>query len=108
MFVTLMLAAIHMAIHELGHILAVLAVGARVKKIGIDRRGVYVIRSQARTPQRNALVSLAGPGANLITWVVMLGLHIPHAWIALYTAIFNLIPWKHSDMSHALMHLRQE
>lgn len=98
----LMLLLLMLVPHELGHVLAVYAVGAKVKRVGIDRRGPYVLRSPAATPLRNALVSLAGPAANILTSIVLLENHSTHAWFPLCFGLFNLLPFPHSDGIHAL------
>ena len=54
-----------MTLHEGGHVLVALIVGVRVKTVGIRWRGFYTVR-EAGPPEKNILVSLGGPVANLL------------------------------------------
>ncbi len=60
----LFLGVLAMTLHEAAHLIAALAVGVKIKKIGFRWKGLYIVR-EAGTPGKNALVSLAGPLANL-------------------------------------------
>lgn len=104
----LLLGIIHVVIHELGHILAALAVGSRIKAVGVNWRGPYVRRAPASSPIRNVIVALSGPFANLLTCLLMIALNIPHAWIAFFIGWVNLLPLPCSDLSNALKYIRQE
>src|ERR1700722_13251855 len=70
--------SLHIVIHESGHMLAALMVGSRIKQVGISKLGPYVRRESARTPLRNAIVALAGPGINILTWGAFLVFGLPH------------------------------
>jgi len=104
--ITMVIAVGHMAIHELGHIFAALAVGSRVKGIGWGRLGPYTVREAVANPFMNALVALSGPAANLLTWYLLIGLgydgHNPRVYCALFLALFNLLPLPCSDMTRVL------
>ncbi len=52
-------------LHECGHVAAAYCLGMRLEKIGISWRKLYV-RISPGSPQREALVALAGPLVNLL------------------------------------------
>jgi hypothetical protein len=106
-FMILMLWGIlHMVIHEVDHVLAAWMVGSKVLQVGMSRLGPFVRRTSAKTPGRNAFVALAGPGINLLTWVFFAILSLPHAWVALYIGVLNLLPLPNSDFSKGVGYLR--
>ena len=98
----------HVAIHELGHVLAAVFVHSRIKRIGLNWTGPHIVREAASTGYKNALVAFAGPAANLYTCLVMIVNHQHFAWIPLELAVINLLPIKYSDLSNALKYLRME
>src|SRR5690349_16486846 len=65
----ILLAVFALAIHEAGHILSAIALGIRVKQIGITWRGPFIVREQG-SPAASAVVSLAGPVLNVILALV--------------------------------------
>lgn len=101
MFIFVLLALVHTVVHEIGHVLATHMVGAKVKKIGIDKRGPHIVRTPAATPLRNALVSLGGPAINITTGLILLAYRVPHAELPILFGVFNLLPFPHSDGVHA-------
>lgn len=99
-FQGLLLGVLAMTLHEAAHIITALAVGVKIKKIGFRWKGLYVVR-EAGTPAKNALVSLAGPVANLallLTW------HWSHLFgmANLCFTFFNLLPLQGSDGERVL------
>jgi Zn-dependent protease len=58
--------AISVICHELGHIAAAKLLGVRIKRIGINWIGPYVVRERSSKRAVNVAVSLAGIGANLL------------------------------------------
>ena len=86
------------AIHESAHALTARALGVRVTRLGIDWRGVYLVREPGR-PWQNALISFAGPLANLVTAYATLRLRT--GWeLCLMSAelgAYNLLPLPGSD-----------
>lgn len=100
-----LLAGASVMLHEVGHALVAWACGVRVKRIGFSKGG-YIIREYARTRLRECLITLAGPGANLLLFLIFAML--PHKfgqWVShmnLLLAIFNLIPIGPSDGSRLL------
>ena len=99
--------SLHIVIHESGHMLAALMVGSRIKQVGISKLGPYVRRESARTPLRNAIVALAGPGINILTWGAFLVFGLPHAWIALALGLMNLLPLPNSDLLKSLSYMQR-
>jgi Zn-dependent protease len=99
--------SLHIVIHESGHLLAALMVGSRIKQVGMSKLGPFVRRESARTPLRNAIVALAGPGINILTWAVFLVFRLPHAWIALVLGLLNLLPLPNSDSMKSISYMRR-
>jgi hypothetical protein len=99
--------SLHIVIHESGHMLAALMVGSRIKQVGISKLGPFVRRESARTPLRNAMVALAGPGINILTWAAFLVFGLPHAWIALALGLMNLLPLPNSDLLKSLSYMQR-
>jgi Zn-dependent protease len=84
-----------MAVHEAAHVVAALALGIEVKKIGMGWKGMYTVRHQS-TPGKNMLVSLAGPLTNRALlvfwhWLPLFGL------ANLCIGAVNLLPIEGSD-----------
>jgi hypothetical protein len=102
----LLLLLLHTGIHELGHVLMALCVGSKVKRVWFNHFGPYVQRTPAKTPLRNAVVALAGPGVNLITFCLMFYYKVSFSWIPLYIGVFNLLPFSQSDLSKAVRYLK--
>ena len=99
-------ASLHIVIHETGHVLAAWMVGSRIKQVGISKAGPFIRRTPARTPLRNVIVALAGPGLNLLTFVVFLAFGFSHAWIPLTLGLINLLPLPNSDFMKSISYLR--
>ncbi|MGA8041903.1 MAG: M50 family metallopeptidase [Terracidiphilus sp.] len=54
-----------MMLHEMGHLMAAFVLGLRVRGVGINWKGLYMVRETGPLGS-NLLVSLAGPVANLL------------------------------------------
>lgn len=94
-FEGLALGVLAMVLHEVGHIVAALATGVKIKSIRFRWKGLCVVREAGSAP-KNLIVSLAGPLANLALmvcwhWSPMFGL------ANLCFAFFNLLPMEGSD-----------
>jgi hypothetical protein len=63
-FEGMILGLVSMLLHEAAHVTVALALGIKVKKVGIGWRGLFTVR-EAGTPRRNLIISLAGPVMNL-------------------------------------------
>lgn len=90
-----------MFLHEGGHIATAMALGIKVKKVGIQwNKGVYTVRDKGPL-NKNLLIALAGPLVNLILitsshWSPMFGL------ANFCYALANLLPIDGSDGSRIL------
>lgn len=97
-----------MVLHEAGHLLAALALGIRVKSVALRWKGLCTVR-EAGPPDKNLLVSLAGPFANVL---LLLLWHLsPRFGLAnICFAAVNLLPINGSDGERALdcLHLMRE
>lgn len=71
--------------HELGHLLCARSLGLKVRRVGIDWRGPYIIREHGN-PMQNLAVSLAGPLMNLI----LAGIMVLGPWLGTGAVIFGL------------------
>jgi Zn-dependent protease len=73
------LGVIAMLLHECGHLLAALALGVRIKDVGMKwNKGLYTVREKG-SPVQNLLVASAGPLANILLiatapWAHLFGL----------------------------------
>jgi hypothetical protein len=83
------------AVHELGHALAALALGAR--HVRFVRRGlVFAVEWDGLA--RTALPFLAGPAANIVAAALLVVLGAPlFALVQLGCAVVNLVPHGSSD-----------
>ncbi len=52
-------------LHECGHIASALLLGVRVKRVGLNSKGLFTVREQG-TARENLIISLAGPAVNLV------------------------------------------
>jgi len=97
----LLLGVAAMLFHEGGHLLGALALGIRVKRVGIRwNRGIYTVR-ETGSPSRNLLIALAGPMMNVLLivcwqWSPTFGL------ANLCYAVANLLPIEGSDGSRIM------
>lgn len=97
---------LHIAIHEVGHVLAALMMGCQIKQVGISRLGPYVRRTSAKTALGNAFVALSGPGINLLAAALFWIFELPYPWIPLFIGLLNLLPVPNSDLSKGILYLR--
>ena len=90
------LGIIAMLLHECGHLAAALALGLRVKNIGMKwNKGLYTVREQG-SPYQNLLISLAGPFVNLL--LIGAAPWIPQFGLANFCyALANMLPIDGSD-----------
>jgi Zn-dependent protease len=89
-----------MAFHEAAHIVVAIALGVRIKKIGLGWKGMYTVRDPG-PPAKNMLVSLAGPLVNL---ALILSWHwFPTFGLANFCCFAaNAVPIQGSDGDRAL------
>ncbi|HUB30241.1 MAG TPA: hypothetical protein VL967_11100 [Terracidiphilus sp.] len=98
-FQGLFLGVISMAFHEAGHLVTAPLVGIKIKTVGLRWKGLYTVR-EAGPPDKNLIVSLAGPLVNLVLigtwhWSFRFGL------ANLCFTFFNLLPIEGSDGERA-------
>lgn len=92
----LLVGSIAMVLHECGHIFAAIALGVRVKKVGVQwNKGIYTVRERG-TLLQNILIALAGPSTNLLLivlepWFPMFGL------ANVCCVLANMLPFRGSD-----------
>lgn len=100
----ILLAALALAVHEAGHILSAIALGIRVKRVGITWRGPFIVREQG-SPAASAVVSLLGPVLNVILGLAYWEAAPLFAQINMVLGVWNLLPFRGSDGSHAWISL---
>lgn len=93
--------------HELGHMLASLALGVPVCEFGLCFRGAYNRREMAERRRDNILISFAGPFVNLCLvaagFIPKIGPQLALCNFMLF--ITNLIPLPSSDGMHIVREL---
>jgi Zn-dependent protease len=68
-----------MLLHECGHIVTAIALGVKVKKVGLKwNKGLYTVRERG-SMKKNLLIALAGPLVNILLvatspWLPVFGL----------------------------------
>ena len=90
--------------HEGGHIGAALGLGLRIRKIGLNWLGPYIVREEG-PPIANAIVSAAGPLVNLLLAAALWGVWPVFAAANLALGLSNLLPLPKFDggrILHAL------
>jgi Zn-dependent protease len=89
------LGLVAMVFHEAAHVVAALALGLRVKRVGMGWKGMYTVRDPG-PPNKNLVISLAGP---LINLALILSWHwLPTFGLAnLVCGVVNLLPIEGSD-----------
>ncbi|MGA2672025.1 MAG: hypothetical protein ABSE99_02250 [Terracidiphilus sp.] len=94
------LGLVAMAFHEAAHIVIAMALGIRVKKVGLGWKGMYTVREPG-PPDRNLLISVAGPLMNLA--LVQTSGWLPAFGLAnLVCGVVNLLPIQGSDGARIL------
>jgi Zn-dependent protease len=85
-----------MVLHECGHLAAAVALGVRVKRVGIQwNKGIFTVREQG-TVNQNLMIALAGPSVNLLLMAV-------EPWFPMFSlanlccALANMLPIQGSD-----------
>ena len=96
---------IALSLHEAAHLLMAYLLGVRVKRIGINWRGPFIVRDQGE-PVVNACISLAGPLANLVIAALAWTAAHTFAEINVVLGISNLIPVQGTDGWRAWLALR--
>lgn len=105
----LLFGLIAMALHEGGHLCTALAVGIKIKRVGLCWKGMYTVR-EAGPPVKNIQISLAGPLTNLAL-MVFWPLSPVFGLANFICGACNLLPIKGSDgerVLRCLSELRKE
>lgn len=89
-YITACVAAV--ALHEMAHIVMALALGVRVKRIGISWRGPYIVREEG-APLASLFIALAGPGLNLLLAFAVWASAPRFGYINLLLGVYNLLPF---------------
>ena len=90
------LGVIAMLFHECGHLLASLALGVRVKRVGMKwNKGLYTVRERG-TVYQNLLIASAGPLVNLLL-VATVPWSSPFGLANFCYALANVLPIEGSD-----------
>lgn len=87
---------VSLLLHESAHLLMAFLTGVRVKHIGLSWKGPYIVR-ELGTPVQNTLISLAGPGINLLLCALCWHLSQTFTLVNGFLALLNLLPIPSSD-----------
>ncbi len=96
-------------LHEVGHMLAAMALGVPVREFGLCWRGAYIRRAHSGRRRTEILISLAGPLTNLLLALSLYDLPVVGSQLALCNlllALVNLLPIPSSDGQRILRNLR--
>jgi Zn-dependent protease len=88
--------ALAVLLHESAHLAAAYLGGVRVKHVGLSWKGPYIVREPG-TPVQNVVISLSGPGINLVLCVLCWHLSGTFAFVNGFLAAMNLLPIRSSD-----------
>jgi Zn-dependent protease len=97
---TMFLGISAMVLHEFGHLATSLMVGIKVKSVGMCMKGMYIV-SEAGSPKKNMLVSLAGPLTNVALIILFWHVSPTFTLANMCFAICNLAPVRGSDGDRA-------
>ena len=88
--------ALAVLLHESAHLAAAYLGGVRVKHVGLNWKGPYIVREPG-TSLQNTFISLSGPGINLVLCVLCWHLSGTFAFVNGFLAVMNLLPIRSSD-----------
>jgi len=89
-----------MVLHECGHLMAAILLDVKIKRVGVEWRGICTVRDSG-TPLQNLLISIAGPLVNallVLTWTWSESFSLANVCVALV----NVLPLERSDGDRAL------
>jgi len=95
-----------LALHEAAHVAVARAVGVRVKRVGINWRGPFIVREPGE-PRANLYIAVAGPATNLVLAILFWTAAPLFARINLVLGLSNLLPIQGADGSRALEAMRE-
>ena len=87
---------ISICLHEGAHVLTARVLNVRVKRVGVNWKGFFVVREPGE-PTSNAFITLAGPLANLAAAGLTWGSARMFAEINVVLGLSNLIPTPGTD-----------
>jgi Zn-dependent protease len=70
--------ALAVVLHESAHLATAYLAGVRVKHVGLNLKGPYIVREPG-TPLQNTFISLSGPLMNLVLCVYCVGIGRGHS-----------------------------
>jgi Zn-dependent protease len=79
-------------LHEAGHLVTALSLGVKVKRVGLNWRGPYIVREPG-TSIENTLISLAGPLFNLLLCILSYHTAPTFGFVNGFLGVFNLLPF---------------
>ena len=86
-------ALLAVAVHETGHILAAKLCGMQIKSVTFGALGIHMAGETASVGDfRRAVVSLAGPFANLLSFLLLLPLPRAYPAVQLTLFAFHMLP----------------
>jgi Zn-dependent protease len=88
--------ALAVVLHESAHLATAYLAGVRVKHVGLNWRGPYIVREPG-TALQNTFISLSGPIMNLVLCVLCWHWSGTFAFVNGLLAILNLLPIRSSD-----------
>src|ERR1700684_1387930 len=83
---------VSVVLHEAAHLVTAVSLKVKVKRIGLNWRGPYIVREPG-TPVQNTFVSLAGPGINLVLCILSYHAALTFALVNGFLSLFNLLPF---------------
>jgi Zn-dependent protease len=83
---------ISVVLHEAAHLVTAVALNVKVKRVGLNWRGPYIVREPG-TPVENTLISLAGPAINLVLCILLYSTAPTFAFVNAFLSVFNLLPF---------------
>lgn len=101
----MVLGALAMMLHEGGHLTAALCLGVRIRSVGLDWKGVYVVR-EAGPLWKNLVVTFAGPFTNLL-FSLFFHQSAGFSLANLCFGLVNLLPIQGSDGERILGYLEK-
>lgn len=89
------------AVHEAGHIFALMLVGGRIASVELSGFGIRMNRQKSRiiSAKSSVFVLLAGPAANIIMYILMklTGCVGDFPMLNLMAAAYNMLPYRSLD-----------
>ena len=83
---------VSVVLHEAAHLVTAMSLKVKVKRVGLNWRGPYLVREPG-TRVQNTFVSLAGPGINLVLCIMCYHAALTFALVNGFIFLFNLLPF---------------